>query len=107
MAGKSTKRQALGILNTGKNFLKENFTMKGANKAATTTASRPSVKGTSKTAAYYGDLEKRTKAVRRNQIGAAAAGVGMVGAGAASAYNKRQEDKKFKNRVKDRLGIRR
>lgn len=34
--------------------------------------------------------------------------VGLAGAGmAAGAYNKRQEDKKFKNRVKDRLGIRR
>ena len=48
-----------------------------------------------------GNLTKKGKMAVGGAAGLAATGM------AAGAYNKRQEDKKFKNRVKDRLGIRR
>ncbi len=65
--------------------------------------------GRARSAAGKAGLYDNTKgALTKKGKMAVGGAVGLAGAGmAAGAYNKRQEDKKFKNRVKDRLGIRR
>lgn len=101
---KSFTRTVAGVGNKIKREFKKTFTDAGAGGASYRAGKKKGFRSASEATAAYDSGVK--KASRNRKI---AAGVGVAaGAGmAAGAYNKRQEDKKFKNRVKDRLGIRR
>ena len=107
MAGlkpKSFKRTLLGVTNKVKQGVKSTFTDAGAGAANYRKVKKTGFGSASGATQAYADGVKKASRNRKIAMGAAGAGVAL---GAGAVVKKRQEDKKFKNRVKDRLGIRR